>query len=95
MPFWAVLCRIGSSYMVEKNRKLHNQFDTDASSSSHSGLSSDKPIFRGISIFVDGFTIPSSQVCFLPTHFVDSLWFLRIDNKNTKIKDLYNSHFIM
>ncbi|KAF3435497.1 hypothetical protein FNV43_RR22586 [Rhamnella rubrinervis] len=49
------------SYMVEKNRKLHNQFDTDASSSSHSGLSSDKPIFRGISIFVDGFTIPSWQ----------------------------------
>ncbi|XP_048336595.1 DNA repair protein REV1 isoform X1 [Ziziphus jujuba] len=49
------------SYMVHKNRKLHNQFDAEASSSSHSGLSCEKPIFRGISIFVDGFTIPSSQ----------------------------------
>ncbi|KAL6213330.1 hypothetical protein ACLB2K_012777 [Fragaria x ananassa] len=45
------------SYMVEKNRKLQNQFDTEASSS----LSSPKSVFRGVSIFVDGFTVPSSQ----------------------------------
>lgn len=50
------------SYMVEKNRKLQNQFDAGASSSSHSASSSGKPIFHGVSIFVDGFTIPSSQV---------------------------------
>lgn len=50
------------SYMVEKNRKLQNQFDAGASSSSHSALSSGKPIFHGVSVFVDGFTIPSSQV---------------------------------
>ncbi|XP_059591918.1 DNA repair protein REV1 isoform X4 [Vitis vinifera] len=49
------------SYMVEKNRKLQNQFDAGASSSSHSALSSGKPIFHGVSVFVDGFTIPSSQ----------------------------------
>ncbi|GAB4852853.1 hypothetical protein Ancab_017050 [Ancistrocladus abbreviatus] len=49
------------SYMVEKNRKLHCQFDAEASSSSHSGSDYMKPIFDGISIFVDGFTIPSSQ----------------------------------
>ncbi|KAG7977082.1 hypothetical protein I3843_05G013000 [Carya illinoinensis] len=49
------------SYMMEKNRKLHDQFDAEASTSSHSGSDSGKPIFHGISIFVDGFTIPSSQ----------------------------------
>ncbi|XP_043813942.1 DNA repair protein REV1 isoform X4 [Manihot esculenta] len=49
------------SYMVEKNRKLQNQFNAEASSSSHGGSSSEKPIFDGVSIFVDGFTIPSSQ----------------------------------
>ncbi|KAK4284534.1 hypothetical protein QN277_001353 [Acacia crassicarpa] len=49
------------SYMVEKNRKLHNQFDNEASASSFGGSSSAKPIFSGVSIFVDGFTIPSSQ----------------------------------
>lgn len=48
-----------SSYMAEKNRKLRDQFETDASTSSADG----RGIFRGISIFVDGFTIPSSQVC--------------------------------
>ncbi|KAK6946041.1 UmuC domain [Dillenia turbinata] len=46
-----------SSYMTEKNRKLQCQFNAEASSSSHS----EKGIFRGVSIFVDGFTIPSSQ----------------------------------
>ncbi|XP_020114515.1 uncharacterized protein LOC109728471 isoform X7 [Ananas comosus] len=45
------------SYMAEKNRKLRDQFETDASTSSADG----RGIFRGISIFVDGFTIPSSQ----------------------------------
>ncbi|XP_038706963.1 DNA repair protein REV1 isoform X2 [Tripterygium wilfordii] len=49
------------SYMVEKNRKLQNQFDAEASTSSRSGSSSEKPIFHGVSIFVDGFTVPSSQ----------------------------------
>ncbi|XP_022952777.1 DNA repair protein REV1 [Cucurbita moschata] len=49
------------SYMVEKNRKLHNQFNVDASSASHSGTNSGNQIFQGVSIFVDGFTIPSSQ----------------------------------
>ena len=48
--------------MVEKKRKLQNQFDAGASSSSHSPSGSGKPIFHGVSIFVDGFTIPSSQV---------------------------------
>ncbi|KAL5561320.1 hypothetical protein UlMin_031067 [Ulmus minor] len=42
------------SYMVEKNRKLQNQFNGEASSSEHT-------IFRGVSIFVDGFTVPSSK----------------------------------
>ncbi|XP_059448274.1 DNA repair protein REV1 [Corylus avellana] len=49
------------SYMVEKNRKLQNQFDVEASASSHSDSGSGKPIFHGVSIFVDGFTVPSSQ----------------------------------
>ncbi|OMO73962.1 DNA-repair protein, UmuC-like protein, partial [Corchorus capsularis] len=48
------------SYMVEKNRKLQHQFDAEASNSSHSD-SSAKPLFHGVSIFVDGFTVPSSQ----------------------------------
>lgn len=52
------------SYMVEKNRKLHNQFNADASSASHSGTNSGDRIFEGVSIFVDGFTIPSSQVVY-------------------------------
>ncbi|XP_019055686.1 PREDICTED: DNA repair protein REV1 isoform X3 [Nelumbo nucifera] len=47
------------SYMVDKNRKLRNQFDADASTSSLS--ESGKAIFHGVSIFVDGFTVPSSQ----------------------------------
>ncbi|TKY71257.1 DNA repair protein REV1 [Spatholobus suberectus] len=50
-----------SSYMTEKNRKLRKQFDAEASTSSFSGSSSGKPIFTGVSIFVDGFTVPSSQ----------------------------------
>lgn len=52
--------------MVEKNRKLQNQFDVEASTSSHSGSGSGKPIFHGVSIFVDGFTVPSSQVQLIP-----------------------------
>lgn len=52
--------------MVEKNRKLQNQFDAEASGSSHGApTSSERPIFYGVSIFVDGFTVPSSQVIFL------------------------------
>ncbi|XP_057502579.1 DNA repair protein REV1 isoform X2 [Actinidia eriantha] len=49
------------SYMSVKNQKLHEQFDAEVSTSSNNGSSSGKPIFQGISIFVDGFTIPSSQ----------------------------------
>lgn len=56
-----MVCSLLCSYMVEKNRKLQNQFDTEASGSS----SSEKSIFRGVSIFVDGFTVPSSQVYLL------------------------------
>ncbi|KAJ1260544.1 hypothetical protein BS78_10G240600 [Paspalum vaginatum] len=41
------------SYMTAKNNKLAAQFDADASNSG--GL------FAGVSIFVDGFTVPSSQ----------------------------------
>ncbi|GFY95017.1 DNA-directed DNA polymerase [Actinidia rufa] len=48
--------------MSVKNQKLHEQFDAEVSTSSNNGSSSGKPIFQGISIFVDGFTIPSSQV---------------------------------
>ncbi|XP_013593369.1 PREDICTED: DNA repair protein REV1 isoform X2 [Brassica oleracea var. oleracea] len=44
--------------MEVKNRKLQKQFETEASS----GVSgSEKLIFQGVSIFVDGFTIPSHQ----------------------------------
>ncbi|XP_048231552.1 DNA repair protein REV1 isoform X2 [Ricinus communis] len=46
-----------SSYMVVKNRKLQNQFNAAASNSSNG----DGLIFNGVSIFVDGFTSPSSQ----------------------------------
>ncbi|XP_020536171.2 DNA repair protein REV1 isoform X2 [Jatropha curcas] len=49
------------SYMAEKNRKLQNQFNAEASNSAHSDSISGKLIFDGVSIFVDGFTIPSSQ----------------------------------
>ncbi|KAJ7946116.1 DNA repair protein REV1 [Quillaja saponaria] len=49
------------SYMVEKYRKLHNQFDAEASSPSRSGSRIVDPIFHGVSIFVDGFTVPSNQ----------------------------------
>ncbi|KAK1402489.1 DNA repair protein REV1 [Heracleum sosnowskyi] len=50
-----------ASYMAVKNQKLHEQFDAAASTSVPGELSSGKPIFHGVSIFVDGFTIPSSQ----------------------------------
>ncbi|XP_050210154.1 DNA repair protein REV1 [Mercurialis annua] len=43
------------SYMEVKNRKLQNQFTAAASNSSSAS------IFNGVSIFVDGFTIPSVQ----------------------------------
>ncbi|XP_072971771.1 DNA repair protein REV1 isoform X2 [Typha angustifolia] len=49
------------SYMAEKNRKLRDQFETDASTSSTGPGDDGKGIFDGVSIFVDGFTIPSSQ----------------------------------
>ncbi|KAJ0798281.1 putative DNA-directed DNA polymerase [Helianthus annuus] len=49
------------SYMAVKNRKLHEQFDAEASTSSHGGSASKKPLFHGVSIFVDGYTVPSSQ----------------------------------
>ncbi|KAK4476999.1 hypothetical protein RD792_016201 [Penstemon davidsonii] len=49
------------SYMVVKNQKLHEQFDAAASSSSHGGTRTGNSIFCGVSIFVDGYTVPSSQ----------------------------------
>ncbi|XP_043710957.1 DNA repair protein REV1 isoform X4 [Telopea speciosissima] len=49
------------SYMVEKNRKLRDQFAAEASSSSLGDSNSGKSLFHGVSIFVDGFTVPSSQ----------------------------------
>ncbi|CAA0830956.1 DNA repair protein REV1, partial [Striga hermonthica] len=49
------------SYMVVKNQKLHEQFNAAASSSSHSAPSSEISIFNEVSIFVDGYTVPSSQ----------------------------------
>ncbi|KAL6010237.1 hypothetical protein ACLOJK_000668 [Asimina triloba] len=49
------------SYMEAKNRKLHHQFDADASTSSLGGSNVGNGLFHGISIFVDGFTVPSSQ----------------------------------
>ncbi|KAG7536407.1 BRCT domain [Arabidopsis suecica] len=49
------------SYMEVKNRKLQNQFETEASASSRGVSGSEKLIFQGVSIFVDGFTIPSHQ----------------------------------
>ena len=56
--------------MVEKNKKLHDQFDAQASNSSNGGSSSsENAIFRGVSIFVDGFTVPSSQVYFFLCYF--------------------------
>lgn len=58
--------------MTEKNRKLRDQFETDASSSSYGanpgitdggvGGGDGGGIFKGVSIFVDGFTVPSCQV---------------------------------
>ncbi|XP_041994081.1 DNA repair protein REV1-like isoform X1 [Salvia splendens] len=48
------------SYMAVKNQKLQEQFAAAASSSSCSGSSSGN-IFSGVSIFVDGYTVPSSQ----------------------------------
>ncbi|KAJ3678135.1 hypothetical protein LUZ60_001938 [Juncus effusus] len=63
---------VAYDYMSEKNRKLRDQFETDASCSSvgaeNEGTSNNCElsgenggIFNGVSIFVDGFTIPSSQ----------------------------------
>ncbi|CAN4112143.1 unnamed protein product [Withania somnifera] len=49
------------SYMAVKNQKLHLQFEAEASSTSLSGSSSSTSIFQGVSIFVDGYTVPSSQ----------------------------------
>ncbi|KAL8159270.1 hypothetical protein V2J09_000807 [Rumex salicifolius] len=49
------------SYIAVKNQKLHEQFDAEASTSPHSGSNSARSIFQAVSIFVDGFTIPSSQ----------------------------------
>ncbi|KAL9267511.1 DNA repair protein REV1-like protein, partial [Drosera capensis] len=49
------------SYMIEKNRKLQFQYEAEASTSSRGGSDSEKPIFEGVSIFVNGLTVPSSQ----------------------------------
>ncbi|KAG0470294.1 hypothetical protein HPP92_016994 [Vanilla planifolia] len=54
------------SYMKDKNRKLRSQFEAEASSSSlgnseSSPVFSGRGIFHGVSIFVNGHTIPSGQ----------------------------------
>ncbi|TXG64111.1 hypothetical protein EZV62_011105 [Acer yangbiense] len=50
------------SNIGRKESKLQNQFDTEASSSSHSAATtSGRPIFHGVSIFVDDFTAPSKS----------------------------------
>ncbi|KAL6514610.1 hypothetical protein OROGR_020189 [Orobanche gracilis] len=49
------------SYMAVKNQKLHEQFDAAASSSSNRASTSGKSIFSGVSIFIDGYTVPSCQ----------------------------------
>lgn len=46
------------SYMAAKSSKLSAQFDADASTSAVAPGC----VFAGVSIFVDGFTVPSSQV---------------------------------
>ena len=70
--------------MAVKNQKLHEQFAAAASSSSCSGSSSGN-IFSGVSIFVDGYTVPSSQVILKPDacwplffYFEDALFVIRI-----------------
>nr|CAB3471255.1 unnamed protein product [Digitaria exilis] len=45
------------TYMAAKNSKLAAQFDADAATSGAGALG----LFAGVSIFVDGFTVPSSQ----------------------------------
>ncbi|XP_051198867.1 DNA repair protein REV1 [Lolium perenne] len=45
------------SYMSAKNSKLAAQFDADAATSA----AAPGALFAGVSIFVDGFTVPSSQ----------------------------------
>ncbi|KAF0903844.1 hypothetical protein E2562_029938 [Oryza meyeriana var. granulata] len=46
------------SYMAAKNSKLAAQFEADASTSAAEATGG---VFAGVSIFVDGFTVPSSQ----------------------------------
>uniref|UniRef100_A0A0D9WTH2 DNA repair protein REV1 n=1 Tax=Leersia perrieri TaxID=77586 RepID=A0A0D9WTH2_9ORYZ len=46
------------SYMATKNSKLAAQFEADASTSAAEASGG---VFAGVSIFVDGFTVPSSQ----------------------------------
>ncbi|KAL2939188.1 DNA repair protein REV1, partial [Bienertia sinuspersici] len=58
--------------MAVKNKKLQDQFDAEASNSSCNGSDSAKPIFQGVAIFVDGFTIPSSQYS---TSLFCQMWF--------------------
>ncbi|KAI4318418.1 hypothetical protein MLD38_032122 [Melastoma candidum] len=48
------------SYMSEKNRKLQEQFCAEATCSSNGQLSLNA-LFKGVSIFVDGLTVPSCQ----------------------------------
>ncbi|KAF2928215.1 hypothetical protein DAI22_06g261900 [Oryza sativa Japonica Group] len=47
------------SYMAAKNSKLAAQFEADASTSAAEVTGG---VFAGVSIFVDGFTVPSSQL---------------------------------
>ena len=64
------VCEIGYSYMLENNRKFHNQFDTEASASKHSGSKTGKDTFRGVSTFADGYTVPPNQVFLVSYDFL-------------------------
>lgn len=70
--------------MAVKNQKLRDQFDADASTSSfgsgdgeshNSENGGDKGIFHRVSIFVDGYTVPSSQVWLIPLPNSD-VWYI-------------------
>lgn len=89
--------------MVVKNQKLEKQFDAEASSSSHSGSDSGKRIFSGVSIFVDGFTVPSSQVWFIKSfklfqtmhiQFIFDLMMLIVSCSCCKIRGKQNKYKI-
>jgi DNA repair protein REV1 len=74
------------SYMSAKNSKLAAQFDADAATSA----AAPGALFAGVSIFVDGFTVPSSQVLSagsyctrVTSHFLVSIPVVVMPEKNS------------